>query len=121
MLFRSIIVSQSRYVGEIGREEYFTLSEELQKVGLLERTDLAQLHAYCAAVETMHIAARNRNNDAKDFRLWSEAVDKILRLAAKFGFDPASRTKVAMGKPKEEVTKDPFEQALEGSKMKVAK
>lgn len=108
------------YFGKIATKRWYELGQELSAVGLLEKTDIDSLTAFCVAVETMHNAAEKMKTDPKAFRLWRDAVEKMMGLSARFGFDPASRTKVGAGKQVKEVV-DPYEAAVSGVKMKVAK
>jgi P27 family predicted phage terminase small subunit len=109
------------YFKEFSRKVWREQCEELIAQGLLEKTDLHSLEAFCVAVRLAHDMGEKLEtdgHDAKTFRTWRDAKDAVNQIAARFGFDPASRSKVGTGKKKDE-GKHPFEGAVSG-KMKLA-
>lgn len=108
------------HFGEIAKKLWIHLVDQLQQANILETTDLGMLGIYCNALETVEIKGETRNTDAKSFRMWRDAAILAKDIGGRFGFDPASRTKVASGKKKEEA-KHPFETAVDGPKLKVAR
>ncbi|HQQ81926.1 MAG TPA: phage terminase small subunit P27 family [Cyclobacteriaceae bacterium] len=116
------------YFGPVGRREWNLITAELAAVGLIETVDLAQLRLYCHNIqiaedcaeqikkEGMTTTTTNKGGYSYEVEhpavnTMYKAIQVVTRIAGKFGFDPASRTKVAAPKKKEEV-KDPFEEAV---------
>jgi P27 family predicted phage terminase small subunit len=131
------IPAPPRYFGEIAIREWNDLLPSLKTAGTLENVDLPQLRMYCFNIQIVEecsqiladkgYAVTITNKGGHSYETESPAVatmNKALavvnRIAAKFGFDPASRTKVAV--PAKQKDEDPFESAIKNSSpLKIAK
>ena len=126
------------HFGKIATRVWVSIIPQLQDVGILETVDLPQLEMYCTNVEIyekcsaiikkagLTIVFTNKNGHSYTaehpaLRSMNNAISLCGKLATKFGFDPAARTKVASKKSPVVEIKEPFELAIESSKLKLAK
>jgi P27 family predicted phage terminase small subunit len=92
---------------EYGRLEWDRAAGELRRLGVLQKTDLSALAAYCRSASVVNSvgnvilenglhatigAGRGRRSALK---VYNEAVTTFVRLATEFGFTPCSRSRVA--------------------------
>ena len=99
------------------KKEWKVVTKALFNVGLLYKEDLPQLQAYCFNVwmlekaeqelaeegfldENTNKAGHNYSAKNKWISIYNEAIDKVVKLGAQFGFSPTSRTKISMPKKK---------------------
>lgn len=95
------------------KQEWKTVTKSLWELGMLHLEDLPQLEAYCFNVGLMDKASKKINQEGvlgvyknkggheyvsknKWISVYNEATDRIIKLAAQFGFSPASRTRISM-------------------------
>lgn len=120
-----------RGLNEVARHEWNMLIVELDNAGILNKTDLSQLEQYCYYFGMYRKCQEELGDDLTStitnkggfsyevvnplIKVMNDATAITNRIAAKFGFDPASRTRVAAPKKKEE--EDPLAGAV---KMKAS-
>ena len=95
------------------KKEWKIVTKTLFDLDMLYREDLPMLESYCYNVGLMEMAMRKLNDQGilgtyvnatgnkyiaknKWISVYNEAVDRIVKLAAQFGFSPASRTHISM-------------------------
>ena len=99
-----------KYFGDVARREWLTLLPELKEAGTLESVDLVQLRLYCLNIQIAEDCSQilkkegltqriKKNRVMQDvahpcLKIMNDAIAIINRIAGRFGFDPASRTKV---------------------------
>ena len=90
------------------KAEWRRQAKQLTEAGLAQQTDRALLVAWCVAWAefvglTARIDAANRADDGVDYEAsWArghltargKAIDRMLRLAAQFGFSPSARVRL---------------------------
>jgi len=120
------------YFGSIAKREWYKLIPEIQKANTLEQVDLPQLVLYCWYIQLITeqskiikkegttVKITNKGGHSYEvqhpaLRTLNEAAEKVIRIASRFGFDPASRTKV--GAPVKQ-DQDPFKELISEGKVK---
>jgi P27 family predicted phage terminase small subunit len=120
------------YFGSIAKREWYALIPEIQKANSLEQVDLPQLRLYCHYIgiaeeasiilkkEGYTTTTTNKGGHSYEvqhpmLKALNEATEKVIRIAGRFGFDPASRSKVGVP-PKQDA--DPFQELHKEGKVK---
>lgn len=127
-----------KYFGDIARREWNDLLPELRDAGTLESVDLPQLRMYCLNIQIVEGCAEvlksegltatitNKGGFSYEIehpmlRSMNNAIAIVNRIASKFGFDPVARTRVGAVKKDKNRQQDPFEEMIEGTRLKIAK
>lgn len=101
------------FKGTTAGKEWRKVTKRLFALGMLFEEDIPQLQAYCFSVYTLELAQQklmeqplvaSYKNKAdqiyqaknKWITIHNEQIDKVVKLAAQFGFSPSSRTKISM-------------------------
>lgn len=101
------------FKGTTAAKEWRKVTKKLFVLGMLFEEDLPQLQAYCFSVYMLELAQQklteqnllaSYKNKAghvyqaknKWITIYNESIDKVVKLAAQFGFSPSSRTKISM-------------------------
>ena len=103
------------FKGTRAGKEWRKVTKTLFMLGMLYEEDLPQLQAYCFNVGVLEEAQiklmepsqplvgtfKNKaeqiyQSKNKWITVHNEAIDKVVKLAAQFGFSPSSRTKISM-------------------------
>ena len=120
------------YFGSIAKREWYNLIPEIQQANTLQKVDIPQLQIYCWNIQLIKEASAilkkegytttitNKGGYSYEvqhpmLKALNEATEKVIRIAGRFGFDPASRTKV--GAPPKEV-EDPFKSLMAEGKVR---
>jgi len=108
-----------KLVNTFANEEWLRQTKVLSNLGMLTETDLSLLLAYCNECGTYYEAMNNikENGYYQDskangkiissaYTIANRALANMIKLADKFGFNPAARTKIEMPK---QGSDDPFD------------
>jgi P27 family predicted phage terminase small subunit len=105
------------YLDEEGARQWRTLVDQLDRAGMLQKTDLTVLAAYCLEW-AMYVKHAKAAMDGSDFYqtlspegvptsfqvhpctiLANRALANCLKIASEFGFTPASRSRISVPTP----------------------
>ncbi len=106
-------------------KEWELVTETLHNIDLLYEEDLPQLQAYCFNVWMLEKSEQELSKQGflgtyknkgghsyvsknKWISIYNEAIDKVVKLGAQFGFSPTSRTKISMPNQKKSDPLDGF-------------
>jgi P27 family predicted phage terminase small subunit len=105
------------------RREWKRLAPELHKMGLLTQWDRAQFAGYCQSWSDYLAALKDIQENGRTFvtpkgyiaknpmvTIMNEAWSRMHKAAARFGFDPSSRSGIVVG---EKSATDEFEEFLQ--------
>lgn len=109
------------HLGEMAIQEWNRVIALIGPSGVIQKTDLTMLEAYCAAYENYRVcldlvtktkpAIKDSNGNLKKNPLWqqlNECMTIMLRLAQEFGLTPVARSRVIGTGHKKEGAFDEF-------------
>lgn len=120
------------YFGAAAIREWYALLPEIKKANTLELVDIPQLEIYCFNIQLIKefsaslkkegytTTITNKGGHSYEvihpkLKAMNEATAIVSRIAGRFGFDPASRTKVGAPPKTDE---DPFKELMREGKVK---
>ena len=118
------------WLGEVAAQEWRDKTAELFAMGILAKADFSLLAALCTEWEIYQLSEIELKKTGRYFtirdeegnvvkaapvptvRIGKEALEKYISLSSEFGFTPAARLKIQVGKPPE---KSEFEKLFEAA------
>lgn len=103
------------WLGEIAKKEWYAITKELHKLGMLTDLDLSILAIYCNEIETYiecNEILKNKSRvqlfknpdgslkyaaQSSFQKIANDCVAKAIKIAGEFGLTPASRTRIGTG------------------------